>query len=121
MVPTSCMLRGTAQQMAQLCDEDPRCRIIIFLPSGWDYLNFPLVSFKGGSQPWAVNTSNPTLNQNAISFLKREPPPPQPQPSWVEVAWELLSGTSAAGGQWEGRARGTVVWLRGQAGLPYFG
>ena len=29
--------------MAELCDEDPRCRLIIFLPSGWDYLNFPLV------------------------------------------------------------------------------
>ena len=75
------------------------------------------VSLKGGVDGWAVNTSNPTLNQNAITFVKQAPPPPRPRQTWAQWAVELADSSVATGAHGRGHSGGPEGCGLGRLGL----
>ena len=41
---TTCVLDGTAEELAPRCDADPACSLMAYLPEGRDYLGEPLIA-----------------------------------------------------------------------------
>ncbi|KAI3430779.1 hypothetical protein D9Q98_009191 [Chlorella vulgaris] len=83
---STCMRRGTAEELAAACTDDPLCAAFVFLPNGLDSMSSPLGIFKGGHTVHSLPLGAIKPNPNTALYIK----------SSVEVTTLPWGGGSAA-------------------------
>ncbi|KAL4420462.1 hypothetical protein ABPG75_010118 [Micractinium tetrahymenae] len=66
----SCILQGSVQDLAAICDADPLCKAFVYLPNGVDSLSEPIGVFKGGASVETIDISQLAANPATALYIK---------------------------------------------------